>query len=517
MLPPPSTDSSTTTATRLTTIRVVALALVTFGIGVAAAALILKVKPATQKTTRQATVPSEALTSDLVPGWPIPLPKQGVGPLALPVDITSSPGKELVLNESTFDRGMVAVRSLQLAAQPGWPTPTIELLGGTPIAYWKSPAEEQYFAAGGIDYLHVYRANGTIAPGNWPVRPAVGCCVPPNYIPIIDDITGDSAPEVFWYRTYFEDSQYQNGLWLYDIQGNVLPGVWPVIWSTPQTTQMRAVIGDIRTDLPGKEIVVVLPFERIRLFRADGVEITDGWPVALASDDFPTLVNIDSVGGLELLVCGSSGVTILRGDGTTLPGWPRPARCRDQPIAADIDADGHFEIIVTSDAAVYIWELDTPTQVLIPLSSPPNVGARVFDVDGQPGLEVVVPKYHALGAYRLDGTEIVNTVWPKPYGSFDVEEFIAGDLRNDGTLDLLVFTYNNAYLYDLSGRAMPNNQYWPIRYGTPGRTSVSAQCVDGTAFGQCANNPVLQRCVNGELRPDSTCAPQPRGRQQIAP
>lgn len=505
----------TRTKNSLETRQVVAVALTALVLGFGFAFFLKSEKntPSAQKASQ--TTPAEITTSDIVPGWPKTLPQRGTGVLALPVDVTGTPVKELVFNESTFETGTVALRSLELGVLPGWPTSSIELLGGTPIASFKT-ASNHYFAAGGIDYLHLYRADGTRAPGNWPVRPAVGCCVPPNYIPIIDDISGDSAPEVFWYRTYFENDQYQNGLWLYDVNGNVLPG-WPVIWATPQTTQMRAVIGDVRPDLPGKEIIVALPFEHIRLFMANGTEVTNGWPVALTSDDFPSLANIDGAGGLEILVCGPNGVTILRGDGTVLPGWPRPAGCRDQPVAADIDADGEFEIMATSSSAVYIWELDSPTPVLIPLASNPEVGARAVDLDGQPGLEIVVPKYHALGAYRANGTEIVNGVWPKTYGSYDVEEVLAGDLRGDGTPYLLVFTYNQAFLYDLPGTLQQNSQYWPFRFGTPGRTSVLERCVDGTAFNQCSNNPVLQRCINGVLQPDSTCAPSAGGRQQVAP
>lgn len=117
MSPPPSTDSSTTTTTRLTTVRVVAVALAAFGIGLTAAALVLKAKPATQKTTRQATVPSEALTTDLVSGWPKPMPLL-YNRNHLAIDVTAAPGKELPFLEYGPGRTL-NLRSFDLVQQSG--------------------------------------------------------------------------------------------------------------------------------------------------------------------------------------------------------------------------------------------------------------------------------------------------------------------------------------------------------------------------------------------------------------
>lgn len=355
------------------------------------------------------------------------------------------------------------------------------------------------------------------------MNPTNLCCVPPQYFAILDDLNNDDRPEVVWYRTWWDDSQYQNRIWVYDLSGNILPG-WPVAWTTTGIVDIFPAVGDLLPDTPSKEIVFSDSTRGLRLLTFQGEEIhANGWPRPLGGLSlYPTIVNIDGTGPLEVLACewnsGQHRIHAFRADGTEPAGWPitNPGGCYQSPFAADVDQNGTFEVILNDRTSVRIWEQTGGQPVVITPPQPVDDTIRVFDVDNQPGLEIVVPSRRDLRAYRPDGTELQNAVWPKTLNG-NVEGFIAGDIRNDGTLDLLAFTSTSAYLFDLPSGAAAKNQFWPVDYGTPGRTSLVDQCTDGTPFSQCADNPVLQRCVNGELRPDSTCAPQPREIQQIAP
>lgn len=507
-----------TTTTRLATRKAVAIALIALGVGFAFAFAVKPGKQSTAPSTQQPSSSNETLTSDLVPGWPKPLPDLGSSS-QLAVDVTSAAGQELPLLEYvSFRQARMNVRSFDLAQQPGWPTPEIES-NGSPIATWQSRTGQRYFAVGGADYLYLYGSNGQPMPG-WPVRPVENCCVAPTYIAILDDLNNDDSPEVIWYRSYWDNGPWLHKIWIYDLSGNPLPG-WPVTESGAPTDLLVSV-GDVLPGIPGKEIVVQDSVRGLRLFTLTGAEIqTNGWPRALFPDIFPTLANVDSTGGLEVMTCewitGSMyRVHAFRGDGTEPTGWPIDFSdgCFQQPMLANLDSDSTYELVVGAYTKIYIWQLDGTPPVTITPPFPVFNQIHLLDIDNQQGLEVVIASDHTLRAYRPNGAEVVNALWPKTLPS-GVEAFIASDLRGDGTLDLLVFT-NQAYLFDLPTPAIPKNQFWPFDYGTPGRTSVVDQCVDGTVFGQCAPGTPYQRCVNGELRADSSCAGG-GGKQQVAP
>lgn len=362
------------------------------------------------------------------------------------------------------------------------------------------------------------------------MHPVENCCQPPYYIVMLDDVNNDDQPEVIWWRSYNAGdgslTPIKTKIWIFGVNGQPLDG-WPVIEETSSFPDPRISVGDVLPNEPGKELVVTTYNRGARLFLLNGTEVTAGWPIPALSDvpHAAVLANLDNTGGLEAILCGYSGpgdvLAIVRGDGTALPGWPKTltSYCGpDQPpLAADLDGDGAWEIIaVDGDRTLRIWHLNGAPPVETSLPSTVTSPMAIADIDNQPGLEILVRPYHTLRAYRANGAEIQNALWPKSFSN-DVEDLVVGDLRNDGTFDLLASTSNQAFLFDLPTIAQAKGQFWPVGYGTPGRTSVVAQCIDGTAFGRCSDSSVSQRCVNGELRYDTTCTPSRGEKQQVAP
>jgi hypothetical protein len=139
------------------------------------------------------------------------------------------------------------------------------------------------------------------------------------------------------------------------------------------------------------------------------------------------------------------------------------------PVIADIDADGAAEIVLAGDhehsqstdnQGITTWvlnaDLTRPEGWEVPKDSGPpllygEVGANIVmtlpapsvaELDGEPGLEIVVPGYDGLlHAYRSSGEEL----WTYAFGRADpyvgASEALIVDLNGDGSPEILFTTY----------------------------------------------------------------------------
>ncbi len=209
--------------------------------------------------------------------------------------------------------------------------------------------------------------------------------------------------------------------------------------------------------------------------------------------------DLDGDGTLDVIsTYDAIGFGVWKGDGTNFPtdpafadswitgveayhdlalsqqGWGTGDRSEftySPPVIADIDADGESEIVLAGDhehsqstenQGITTWVLnhdmtrpagwETPKD-----SNPPllydEVGANIVmtmpapsvaDLDGEPGLEILVPGYDGLfHAYRSDGS----VLFTYPFGQADpfvgASEALIVDLNGDGVPEILFTTYSS--------------------------------------------------------------------------
>jgi len=142
------------------------------------------------------------------------------------------------------------------------------------------------------------------------------------------------------------------------------------------------------------------------------------------------------------------------------------------PVIADIDGDGDHEIVLggdhehsnsTENQGITVWVLnhdmtrpagwDPPKDTGAPLQGedlgqnivPTRPSPSVADLDGQPGLEILVPAYDGkLYAFRSDGT----VMWTYTFGTTSspytgASEALIVDLNGDGVPEVVLCTFSS--------------------------------------------------------------------------
>ena len=168
-----------------------------------------------------------------------------------------------------------------------------------------------------------------------------------------------------------------------------------------------------------------------------------------------------------------TGVEAYHDLALAMQGWGNGDRSEftySPPVVADIDADGEAEIVLggdhehsesTDNQGVTVWVLEAdmtrPEGWTWPKDSGPPIayqgefGANIVptypapsvaDLDGEPGLEIVIPAYDGLlYAYRSTG----ELMWTYAYGSVSpyvgMSEALIVDLNGDGSPEILFSTY----------------------------------------------------------------------------
>jgi hypothetical protein len=125
----------------------------------------------------------------------------------------------------------------------------------------------------------------------------------------------------------------------------------------------------------------------------------------------PVFANIDGGDDLEIVVPGTDGsLTVYRWDGTELPGWPQSVDARN--------------------------------------NGSPSVG----EVDGDPGLEILIGSYQAKKVYAFDADGSIIDGWPIQTGADIWSTPTLADLDDDGDVEVILSGMDVwIYAWDLGG------------------------------------------------------------------
>lgn len=230
-------------------------------------------------------------------------------------------------------------------------------------------------------------------------------------------------------------------------------------------------------------------------------DLLSGWPkrlnANLSAADYGLLmaglVDLNDDDQLEIILGGDKLRAFYR-DGSPVPGFsvtPLANHYFIQPVvSADLNNDGSPEILATATrtdvyaSRLYILNADgtpyagwtSPNLTGSSYDHTPTVGD--LNNDGTPELVIFTGSY--LNAYKLDGTQLAG--WPKQvlgsFGSeFNVSRPTLVDLNNDGNLEIAYSFYDNfsspratVVLRDNLGNLLPG---WPATLNQSGVTSLA--------------------------------------------
>ncbi|MBN2208129.1 MAG: VCBS repeat-containing protein [Candidatus Coatesbacteria bacterium] len=326
---------------------------------------------------------------EVLPGWPLLIDegeKRYVFGAPSLGDLDGDGLPEIIYGSRN---GILYACEVDGSAVSGWPvdlkTTPIDGIGASPALGDidnDGSLDVVAYASGG--YLYALNANGVVKPG-WPrlLGKQMTWGFPNNIgpddqgiehnqaevtsAPVLCDIDGDDDLEII-----FPANTLRAALFVLDHLGNILPGFpvymeddGPLFESVTSTPALGDLDGDGR-----REIAVWTDLGKLWVFKDDGT-VPAGWPKQLATGgfpykaifkpSFPSIVDIDYDGDLEVLAPGRDGeldIVVLyafEADGRSVDGWPLQLDriLVNIPTVDDIDQDGALEMVLAIQGIVH--------------------------------------------------------------------------------------------------------------------------------------------------------------------
>jgi subtilisin family serine protease len=310
--------------------------------------------------------------------------------------------------------------------------------------------------------------------------------------PVMADLDGDGLKEIIVVDDNNPDVLFggQDTLYVYNADGSLrAKTVLPGRGSTPA-------VADIDND--GKPEILLGIGEHfdntnpVYAFRAD-LSLVPNFPAGgyptynggagfahslvvadLDNDGKSTLISVSSPNNGNDPDYNKNIITLVDGNGQTLPGWPKVIGEFSNndviPAVADVDGDGKKEIVLAShDGSVHILKKDG-TETRSWQFAPSSIGWMsapvVADLNNDGHNEIII-RYSdsatgetVIGVYTQSGALLPN--WPQRYPNSTDSGVSVADLNNDGKLELIFVAgayLNQIYIVDYKGTVIPG---WPV-------------------------------------------------------
>ena len=333
-----------------------------------------------------------------------------------------------------------------------WPSPVVgDFIGDGKL---------EIAVAGGIESnlginICLYDSSGKVCPG-WPKR------FGDNEVRSIAaaDVNGDGKLEILVNKTYTGPVTA-----VYGADGNLLPN-WPQVnaaCNPPAPAEACWDFGGYNQNIGAGDLDGDGVDDVISTYDAIGFGVFHG-----SGAPFPTAPEFS-----DRVI---TAVEAYHDLALSLQGWGNGDRSEftsSPPVIADLFGDGDMKVILAGDhehtqstenRGVTVWVLDHdlrrpagwlwPKDTGLPLGGSGNLGANIVhtmpspsvsNLDGEPGLEILVPGYDGiLHAYRPDGS----VYWEYPFSTqatpyTGASEALTADLNGDGTPEVIFTTFSS--------------------------------------------------------------------------
>ncbi|MDX1461547.1 MAG: T9SS type A sorting domain-containing protein [Marinirhabdus sp.] len=341
------------------------------------------------------------------------------GPILLPptvADIDGNAGVEIAVNTGyPTTVGRVYLMDNEGNDLPNWPlnfndkwminAPVFADVDGDDIMEIISCQRE----SSSVGFVHVLKQDGTPVNANWPVQ----FDATPAFTPSIGDVDNDGDQDVVIATS-------STGLYVYDVDGNLLPGfpfADPSIRYSYQSPLLVDLDGDEKLEIVGSNHGDAPGFYVLQ----NDATYYPGWPVATSGWTYspPTVVDFDQDGTYDIFMAdrntsndGTPLPTIygLNPDAENLPDFPIEKYGGNEGVLtiADINNDDVYDIIFSS---------------------------TITDMEG----------YGYIHAYSLDGSGELNGFPLRPRGFTFLNGAVVGDADGDGMMDLTANSYTQTF------------------------------------------------------------------------
>ncbi|MCC7374836.1 MAG: tandem-95 repeat protein [Verrucomicrobiales bacterium] len=353
---------------------------------------------------------------------------------------------------------------LENRLRPGWPV-TLPFTEDFPVAFWRDFVVADLDGDGMKEIILVDHGEpGGRAPRLMVLEPDgsvrwtrdLPAGAPEYDAPVVGDMDGDGRPEIF------VDTGAAGEITALTWDGRPFGSGWPV---TPGGTHFGKLLADLDGD--GRLELVALSnpptdlvgnrSRRLFVINADGRVIRQ-WTLGACDEEsnvpeqLPAVANLDADPELELVaVEGCLGLSAFDLSETNAPVWTAflGANLFGSPVVGDLNGDGREEVVIGGASrgqgqpgGVFLVERDGKIRPGWPVATAESFhsSAALADLDGDGGLEIVIPSWDSTSIHVLRGDGFEAPGWPVVVNGVTRSMPVIGDVDGDGYPDVVLPT-----------------------------------------------------------------------------